>query len=897
MSARTAGHADSPSTLEHVRSGLKDALTATVTSVLVVAALGGIFLNIALAFIPHQSDDVRIARMGSGLLLTLIALGALVTKRYLGIRRAIAFFGIAVYVLIVGISIYLGSGVGSSAAVVPACLIVVAGFVLSARAAVWTTRVAVLGSLMLFGLEFGGWIKGISQGSAPPSLSYAVVQVIVFMTIGTVIAHFSRLFWNAMTTIEQARMELEKKVEMQDQTQARLLASERALIEHREQLEELVLERTERLALQQQHLQTIIEAMPLSMSIRGLDNRYQLCNRVFAGLAGSSMDKLIGQRVEDVFAPAVAEQIIKHDHELLSGTPLLRYEIANFLPDGSRKDYLTTSITLPDRDGNPAAIMSLTVDISEQNALLRELAASKVEAEQLAKVKSSFLVNMSHEIRTPLHGVLGLAQLGLNLPPCDPQVKTVLERISHSGKHLLGVINDILDFTKIEAGKLPIEHTPLSPRELAEDAMAVVAERARDKGLALTLHCEAAPPAVMGDPLRINQILLNLLSNAVKFTEQGEVSLTISTDERHLRFAVKDTGIGMHPDAQARVFEPFEQADGSTSRRYGGTGLGLSISKQLAQLMGGTIELVSALAEGSTFTLCIPLELTHAPAPTATPLASKEQGPRLRGLHILAADDVEINRDIVATLLEQEGAIVDCVEDGKRTVELLKQHGKGHYDIVLMDVQMPVMNGLQATELLQMRDPDLPVVALTAHAMPEETQRCKDAGMIDHLPKPFEPEDVIRMVLKWSRSKPQDTISGALDEAPPYPAPTPAPETVSTPPAPPLLDIPAALARCAGKEALLRKLLGRFLDEQRVSLPNWATWVTQEPELARRQAHTIKGSAGNLGMAALSAQAGALEEALVLRDAGQIDAALVQFQAALQTHLEALAVWLAADKS
>ena len=398
----------------------------------------------------------------------------------------------------------------------------------------------------------------------------------------------------------------------------------------------------------------------------------------------------------------------------------------------------------------------------------------------------------------------------------------------------------------------------------------------------------------MGDPLRIRQILINLLSNAVTFTERGGITLTLSVQGAELHYAIQDTGIGMHPDAQARVFSPFEQADGSTSRRFGGTGLGLSISRQLARLMGGDIRLRSALAEGSTFTLVLPIQATDvAPAPIPAMALPNTNAltpslPRLTGLRILSVDDVDINRDIVDGLLSQEQAEITSVESGKQALALLKKMGKGHFDLVLMDVQMPVMNGMQATELMHMVEADLPIIALTAHALNEECQRCRDAGMIDHLAKPFEREDMVQLIIKHARRAPQSPQKPTPLTAPPEPAPAPAPTSTE----PQTLDLAGGLRRCGGRADLLRKLVSRFSDEQADFVVRCQQLVPHARDEAQRAAHMLKGTSGNLGLPLLSRHAGELENALITQDPSAIEQSLSNLDKTLQQTLEQLQTWL-----
>ncbi len=1004
-----------PLTLQAVRERIDQSILRNVNLTMRLGAVGGVLLAIGLTQIPNQDPHIRNLRMASGALFAVLALAAILINKRWGAKAAATSFAAFTLIVNYGLALALGTGISSSSGAVPAALIVVMGYVHGPRMGVIMTRLSVACVLTLLALEWHGWLPGIQLHNKPPSASYAVVLIIVFMVIGSTITHFSRLFWDAMGAIEKARQDLQTKVEMQEKTQRELIDSkqrlatlldhapmsvlifdkdtghlhyvnqhalqahgakatpdierhhlftgeaftearllthihltrdsgaqelqwrtvthngqhvwwavkldnlviddvsyvvsfghditkrleaEQALIDHQALLEEQVRARTAEALVQQHRLETVIEALPVSLTIKDRQGRYLLSNKVFEEASGLSKDRLLGSTADDLFPPSMAEQIREHDSVLLNGTQMVRYENFRMRRDGSRRDHLVTKVPLLDASGEPEAILTLAVDISEQKAMQRELAAAKTEAERLASIKAAFLANMSHEIRTPLHGVLGLAQVGLKLPAGDPQAQAILERITRSGRHLLGVINDILDFSKIDAGKLSIDTSPLDPRQLAEDVVAMIEERAAAKGLKLAMQCEPVPTAIMGDPLRIRQILINLLSNGVKFTEQGSVTLTLSMSHGHLYFTVKDTGIGMQADAQERVFSPFEQADGSTSRRFGGTGLGLSISRKLALLMGGDITLHSSWGEGTTFTLILPLE--EADAATLPQPVNQTHGtnlgdtPSLTGLRVLAADDVDINREILVGLLTQQRAEVHCAEDGKQALAIHAAKGSGYFDLVLMDVQMPVMNGLQATQLLQMEEPDLPVVALTAHAMADERQRCIEAGMVGHLAKPFEADDVVRLILRHSRRAAQashDTHASQSandSSAPQAPLPAAQPDLRDA-----YLDLAAALKRCGGKEALLRKLMTRFSREQVDFVSRCQQLLAQDPDQACRAVHMFKGTSGNLGLGQLSHHAGALETALAAQDQVQIGRCLTALQGSLRQHITLVQRWLA----
>lgn len=381
----------------------------------------------------------------------------------------------------------------------------------------------------------------------------------------------------------------------------------------------------------------------------------------------------------------------------------------------------------------------------------RDLLNAKEAAESAAHTKATFLANMSHEIRTPLNAVLGMARIGRR-DSSDSTARNHFEQILGSGEHLLRVINDILDFSKIEAGKLNLENTPFELANAIEQAVAMSAPRAEKKALAIRLQVnEPLPDWVSGDPLRLKQIVLNLLSNAIKFTEQGSVSVELGWREGIACLKVVDTGIGMSEQQLQRLFNPFEQADSSTTRQYGGTGLGLAICHSLVELMNGSIEVSSTPGQGSQFSVYLPLNEAAEPLPRQAVESSHENG-AIDGLRILAAEDVDINRLILEDLLQSEGAEVVFAENGQLALEILRQQGAAAFDAVLMDIQMPVMDGYQATREIHRTNPELPVIGLTAHALSEERQKCLDCGMVAHLTKPIDQDELFRTLRAHCRN-------------------------------------------------------------------------------------------------------------------------------------------------
>jgi signal transduction histidine kinase/CheY-like chemotaxis protein len=367
--------------------------------------------------------------------------------------------------------------------------------------------------------------------------------------------------------------------------------------------------------------------------------------------------------------------------------------------------------------------------------------AGETAAESANEAKSAFLATMSHEIRTPLNGVLGMAQ-AMAAEPLDPRQRGRLEVIHDSGNALLAILNDILDLSKIEAGKLEMEEIDFAFDEVARGAHSAFSALANKKGLSFALDIDPARGIYRGDPTRLRQILYNLISNALKFTEHGEIRVAARYGEGRLTMAVADTGLGIPPEALDKLFGKFSQVDVSTTRRFGGTGLGLAICQQLAGLMGGAITVESQVGRGSVFTLSLPLARvgdarTTAPLPAPQPAAFAEANQSLR---VLAAEDNSVNQLVLKTLLQQIGVDPVVVADGAAAVRAWEE---AHWDAILMDIQMPVMDGLAATRAIREKEQvngraRTPIIALTANAMAHHIVEYREAGMDDHVPKPLE---------------------------------------------------------------------------------------------------------------------------------------------------------------
>ena len=645
-------------------------------------------------------------------------------------------------------------------------------------------------------------------------------------------------------------------------------------------LEQKVVERTRRLAESELRANQIIESAPEAMLVVNADGVILRANARAETLFGYVRAELVGLMVDRLIPNDAQARHLRHRQNFMA-RPEPRGMATAQETRGQRKDGSTfdaavglAPLTL---EGESQVIVSVE-DISQSKAMqaellshrdnledlvaerTSELVAAHAKAHRLAQAKGEFLANMSHEIRTPLNAVLGFARIGVR-ENAGRKTGETCQHVLDAGVHLLGIINDILDYSKIESGKFSIESQPFQLALVINHACDFVHEAARKKGLSFQQeNCPELASWVRGDAMRIQQILINLLSNAVKFTQQGEVRLRVARDAENVIFRVIDTGIGMTPEQISRLFKPFEQADSSTTRRFGGTGLGLSISQNLARLMGGEIALDSAPDQGSSFTLRLPLPPAEPEAPHLCNAPTTAQ--RLAGLRVLAADDVEVNRLILQDLLEYEGAQVTFAEDGQDALaQVTKQRQNADqkgFDVILMDMQMPVMDGYEATQRILELHPGQAIIGLTAHAMQEERARCLALGMVEHITKPIDPDTLVAAILRhWQADAPpgvypdeppisvMDTALAeiALDTSPQLPVNDPARMVTLIS----VVDWPKLLKRYGGRRPFVEKLI-RALLASNSDTPARLRTAAQEMnfETIDFLSHNLKGMVGNL---------------------------------------------------
>ena len=589
----------------------------------------------------------------------------------------------------------------------------------------------------------------------------------------------------------------------------------------------LNLARSRRRAVDQRRLlDLVLDNVDAYVYLKDRDRRYRYVNAKMAAACGLPAIDIVGRRDRDVMPPAQADALWALDRPVLELGEKRAVQNAFAGSDGVPRELWSVKVPVRfDGDGDVDAVLCVSTDVTELHAL-------KAQADAASRAKSDFLSNMSHEIRTPMNSIIGMAYLACKRAE-DPKQRDYLGKIQHSAQHLLGIINHILDFSKIEAGKVELELRDFTFDALKRNVGSQLGAQATARGLELVF--DVAPELkwpVRGDPLRLEQVLLNFVGNAIKFSERGAIHVrarverTVGADLL-VRFDVEDHGIGIAADDLAQLFTPFHQADPSTTRVHGGTGLGLVISKQLAELMGGSVGVTSTPGQGSTFWFTARLQPVAAAHPAAGPAPAGEGA--LAGLTILLVEDNAFNQLVARELLEDAGAAVVVADDGAQALDRLSDR---LVDCVLMDVQMPVMDGIEATRRIRATPhlAGLKVIAMTANAGIEDQARCLAAGMDEFLTKPAAPDTLVA------------TIARALGRG------VRRPDVPDMPRSDTLLDLGVLSDAFGGQPERMRKYAFLFLDTARDGMHEIdRALAAQEPARAAAVAHRLKSAARTVG--------------------------------------------------
>lgn len=521
---------------------------------------------------------------------------------------------------------------------------------------------------------------------------------------------------------------------------------------HEQKLMALALEKSESKRKENEaRLQMVMENSTSMIFIKDLEGRYLMANKKFKEVFNVTDQYLIGKTDFDFDDRQSAEKYRAVDKWVIeTGTPKEVEETVTI--NGESRYLLINKFPLRGSDARIIGICGITTDITDRKHYEKQLIEAHKTAEEAKKSQEQFLANMSHEIRTPMNGIIGMTHLLLDTP-LNKEQKEFVDAVKESANNLLGIINDILDFSKIKSGMLRLEKIEFNPKEVIDKILFSLRIKAREKGLKLYANIDLQmPELVSGDPLRLNQILFNLIGNAIKFTEKGEIRVdtNISRENKEtiwVEFTIADTGIGIPADKLDHIFESFAQTNADTARKYGGTGLGLAISKQLVEMQGGQIKVTSELGKGSSFSFSIPYGKIHKPTVSAQQQLQKNRQDLLHNMHLLLVEDNVINQKVAYYTLTKAGAQVTIAANGNEAIQQLQQ-AQQEIDLVLMDIQMPEMDGYQTTrkirEELGLR---LPIIAMTASALKGERDKCIRIGMNDYISKPFVPEELFKKII------------------------------------------------------------------------------------------------------------------------------------------------------
>ncbi|MBF0120856.1 MAG: response regulator [Desulfobacterales bacterium] len=580
------------------------------------------------------------------------------------------------------------------------------------------------------------------------------------------------------------------------------------------------------------------------------------------------------------------------------------FEFKALRKDKSVIDVSVNAIGVKDRNGNLLYYEGMLEDITERKKIL-ELKLAKESAEASTKAKNEFLANMSHEIRTPMNAIIGFSGLTLKTNLNFKQ-RDYVSKIESSAMSLLRVINDILDFSKIEAGKLEMESIDFNLNNVMNNVANIISVKSEEKDIKFINIIENnVPTFLIGDPLRLSQVLINLTSNAIKFTESGHIIvraelLNKNDDKCQLKFSVSDTGIGMTDEQISKIFTPFSQGDNSLTRKFGGTGLGLTISKRIVEMMGGEISVESKSGKGSTFSFTAyfdniqlgQIKKINRRQKTITehPLQNMDM---IKNARVLIVEDNSLNQQVASEILINAGVIVEIVNNGKEAINALN---KKEYDLVFMDLQMPVMSGYEASSLIRQNEKfkDLPLIAMTAHAMTGAKEECIKAGMNDYISKPFNPEHILKILVQWIKPGIRELKKDEKNKLKQFnnkDMHIEIPENLSG------IDVKSALERLEGNKRLFKDLLIGFYKESKELAEEIESAIKKgEFDIARRIVHTIKGTSGNISANDLYTAAIELEKGIKNNNVEEYDDTAIvnllsNFNQALRKVLESLKIF------
>jgi PAS domain S-box-containing protein len=551
----------------------------------------------------------------------------------------------------------------------------------------------------------------------------------------------------------------------------------------------------------------IIENMNLGMLEIDAEDRIIFANQQFCNMSGYSMLELSFKKANDLFLEDAANRVVSEKTWRRQMGISNKYEIQIKTKSGDSKWWLASTAPLHNPDGSIKGSISIHLDISRQKKMEKDLRVAMQNAENSSQAKEAFLANMSHEIRTPINAIMGMGKL-LSKSNLNKQQLFYLSSIRTASENLLVVINDVLDISKIEAGKVTLETIAFDIENLSKHAITMLSPKAEEKGLEITCEIDKdISHSLMGDPYRINQVLINMLSNAIKFTEAGHIHFAArlvgqTGDLQKILITVEDTGVGISDDYLSTIFNKFTQEDETVVRKFGGTGLGMSITKQLMELMGGSIDIVSKKNVGTTIRLTFELKIGTQKI-LEKKRAVKTDTSNLGNKKVLLVEDNELNRLLAYTILTQYGALVTSAENGLVAIECIE---KEDFDIILMDVQMPVLDGVKATQIIREKhNAHIPIIALTANALKGRKEEYLKAGMNDYIAKPYNEEKMIAIISNWLHraDKAAQVPNSFTDE----------PEVVVIDPDAPLFDIKKLMVKCGDNAEFVTQMLSLFVTD------------------------------------------------------------------------------------